>query len=115
MAGLVALVAPRLRSPALVHGLWLLVLVKLITPPAVRVGALLPAADPAADPAIGTPVATEPLSAAPTLHAAPSRAASPDLAPASEPGLDLRPALPTKPALLIALAGGAVLLLGLAE
>ncbi len=46
VAGLVALVAHRLRHPGLVHALWLLVLVKLVTPPLVQVGSVLPAGAP---------------------------------------------------------------------
>lgn len=42
LAAFVALVERRIRRPALIHALWVLVLVKLVTPPIVKFGIVLP-------------------------------------------------------------------------
>jgi beta-lactamase regulating signal transducer with metallopeptidase domain len=115
LAVVVVLAALVCRRPALLHGLWLLVLLKLITPPLVQVELPWPALGPSAESAepplpeptaLPAPGVAEPLVAAPVVREetpveptseAPRVGAV--LPPLVEPAVEIEPA-PVEPALV---------------
>jgi WD40 repeat protein/beta-lactamase regulating signal transducer with metallopeptidase domain len=110
LAGVAGLLGRSARRPAVAHAVWLLVLVKLVTPPLVAVPVpVLPAAAPVAVPVPVAPRAVEPITVAPV----PVEPVAPAVAPVPVRSVPLvaesRPATPFdwKLAVLIVWAGGA--------
>jgi beta-lactamase regulating signal transducer with metallopeptidase domain len=99
LAGVVAMIAPRTKRPSLVHGLWLLVLLKLVSVPALEIPLL---------PSIETLLPSEPLvaSVGPTLDVV----STPETV-ATKP---TNPGLGARAALVLTMALGAAGLLSLA-
>src|SRR5690349_16419786 len=87
--GLLALLAMSLRRPALAHAIWLLVLLKLVTPPMVRVNGWAVSAPATAEqrepPATTVATAPAPIRPAPMAIARPSPARQGQVRAPSEP------------------------------